>query len=205
MGGRGRLGERGCGCVCREHSADRPGGTRKAKPAYFVICSRTTYSFMVNHLCLLLSPPCRIKAWHPPVSHQEFLRGSGVERGYHRPLDASPGVLAAFRPWSEVWTCGGAGEVQWLCKHGGYTPALSIPGDVAATASRSRRWRGGTAAGRASVLPRPASPSRLSSAPCKSGHCAPHPASDSAPISPLSFSASWGRSLRAALSLGRGR
>ena len=107
-----------------------------------------------------------------------------MERGYHRPLDASPGVLAAFRPWSEVWTCGGAGEVQWLCKHRGYTPALSIPGDVAATASCSRRWRGGTAAGRASVLPRPASPSRLSSAPCKSGHCAPHPASDSTPSHP---------------------
>ena len=38
-GREGRLGERGCGCVCREQSADRPGGTRKAKPAYFVSCS----------------------------------------------------------------------------------------------------------------------------------------------------------------------
>lgn len=185
---------------------DRPGGAGKPKPAYFVICSRTTYSFKVNHLCLLLSPPRRIKAWDLPVSHQEFLRGSGVERSYHHPLGASPGVLAAFSPWSEVWTCGGAGEVQWLCKHGGCTPAPSIPGDMAETASRSRRWRGGgqRQAGRPRSPALPHLPA-LSSAPCKSGHCAPHPAWFSAPSSPRSFSASWGRSLRPALSLGRGR
>ena len=87
-------------------------------------------------------PSMQNKGLGPPCLSPGIFRGSGVERSYHRPLDASPGVLAAFRPWSEVWTCGGAGEVPWLCKHGGYTPAPSIPGDMAATASRSRREGG---------------------------------------------------------------
>lgn len=80
---------------------------------------------MVNPLCLLLSPPSRIKAWDLlPSLTRNF---SGVRSGKEllsspRCLPGGPGCLLCtlVRSVDLSWVGGGSAVA---CKHGGYTPA----------------------------------------------------------------------------------
>lgn len=133
---------------------------------------------MVNPLCLLLSPPSRIKAWDLLLSLTGI--SQGVRSGKELPssprcVPGGPGCLQPLvRSVDLSWVGGGSAVAlqTW-----GLHACPCIPGDTTEKASRSWRWRGGgeqQAGGpRCPTLPHlPA----LSSAPCKSGYrdvCAP--------------------------------
>lgn len=164
---------------------------------------------MVNPLCLLLSPPSRIKAWDLLPSLTRNFSGGQEWKGAT--------IVPQVPPWGSWLPSALVRSVDLSWVGGGSAVALQtwglhacpcIPGDTTEKASRSRRWRGGgeqQAGGpRCPTLPHLPLCHQL---PVNqvTGMCAPHPASDFAPSSPGSFSASWGHSLRPALSLGRGR